>query len=322
MFNAKQKEQFLNTIDKENTYNAYVVVFNKCENIESALEKDIADMTLTEIRNLLDIGSGKSAQSSSNFRSMLSTYVDWCIRNGKSIMTENNVSKISYTSIDKQRSYKSSYVGSDKEMFEVIQGAFPDSDMISTQGITSIRRSIILLFYIGMESKEIMLLKKDDIDYENGIIHSPLYENVIYKADENLLYYLRVCSDLEEIEYSADQRKKPEALCKNEYVYRSRVGKGRPFDYSGTVTNSFIWKRCEELNTGYEEATGIYKKLTPSTISESKRFIDYRAASNKEEFLSNYRVELSIKTTKNERQLYMSILNFKKDYQAWEKAFH
>ena len=90
MFNAKQKEQFLNTIDKENTYNAYVVVFNKCENIESALEKDIADMTLTEIRNLLDIGSGKSAQSSSNFRSMLSTYVDWCIRNGKSVMTENN----------------------------------------------------------------------------------------------------------------------------------------------------------------------------------------------------------------------------------------
>lgn len=322
MFNAKQKDQFLHMIDKENTYNAYVVIFNKCENIEAAFGKDIADMTLTEIRNLLDICSGKSAQSASNFRSMLSTYVDWCIRNGKSVMTENNVSKISSTSIEKQRSYKSAYVGSDKEMFEVIRGAFPDSEMIATQGITSIRRSIILLFYIGMESKEIILLKKDDIDYENGIIHSPVYDNVIYKAGEELLYYLRVCSDLDEIEYSVGQRKKPEALYMNEYVYRSRVGKGRPSDYSGTVSNSFIWKRCEELNIGYAEATGIYKKLTPSTIAESKRFIDYRAASNKEEFLNNYKVELSIKTTKNARQLYMSILTFKKDYQAWEKAFH
>lgn len=319
MYNTKQKEQFLSSLGNENTHNAYLVIFKKSEAIEKSYGKDIADMTLTEVLSLLDVISGKGAQTASSCRSMLSTYTDWCIRNGKSVMSENNVSKISYEAIDKKRSYKTCYVGSEKEFRDIIDIAFPKSD---PRGIVAIRRSIVILYYLGMNMEEIKCLRKNNIDFEGKMIYSPVYDSIAYSADDELLGYLKTCLEIDEIEYENDQKKKAEKICINDYVYRAKVGRYRPIDYDGTVATSFVWKRCDELNERYFESTGIYKKFTPKSLADSRLFIDYRESKDKEDFLNNYKIGLSLRSEKTDRLLYIATLNFKKNYEAWEKAFY
>lgn len=322
MYNAKQKEQFLNSVAKENSYRSYVTTFSKSERFEESFGKDVANMSLDEILILLDMISGKSAQSIANCRSLLSNYVDWCIRNGKSELSENNISKISYKSVDKKQSYRSSYIKSDEELMEMLNSAFPKNVFDFNEDLWSIRQSIVLLIYMGFEKEEIMYLKKQHVDYENGIIQSPIYPDIVYSADPDLLQLLKYCSDMEEIEYDVSGKKRVDRLCVNDYIYRAKVGKSRPIEYDGTVASTYIWKRVDELNEAYYSETGNYKKVTPSSLMDSKKFYEYYLTDDKEGFLDNLKVDLSIRTKKNDRQLYISILNFKRDFEMWEKTFY
>lgn len=322
MFNEKQKQQFLNTVESENTYKSYVSVFNKSEPFEESMNKDVADMTLQNILLLLDVAAGKSAQSIANYRSLLVNYVDWCIREGKSIFGENNISKISYTAVDKQQSFKPCYIGSEKELEDMIATAFPH-DYDYNQEVYEDRESIIWLTYLGFERDEIRFLKKDDIDYENGMIRSPLYNSIVYKVNKHLLEMLKRISETTEIEFSVEGRNpRKEKLCINDYVYRPKVGKYRPIDYDGGVGEGYVWKRCAQLNKAYEETTGIYKNLSIKTLARSKEFIDYFDSGESEEFIDALKVDMQLRESqKNERQIYMAVLNFKRDYAVWKKVF-
>ena len=322
MFNDRQKQQFLTTIDSENSHKSYVTAFNKSESFETSLNKDVADMTLQEIILLLDMTAGKSAQSIANYRSLLANYVDWYIREGKSVFSENNISKISYTVVDKQQSFRPSYVGSEEELKEMIEVAFPH-DYSYNQEIFEDRETIIWLIWLGFERDEIRFLKKNDIDYENGIIKSPLHKDIIYKVEPRILEMLKRISETTEIEFAVEGRNpRVEKLCINDYVYRPKVGKFRPIDYDGTVGEGYAWKRCAQLNTAYEEATGIYKNLTIKTLPKSKWFIDYYNAGETEDFIEAYKTDLRLREpNKNERQIYMAGLNFKRDYEVWKKVF-
>ena len=322
MYNAEQKEQFLNTIVKDNSYRSYESAFNKSERYENLMEKDVADMTLQEVILLLDSIAGKSAQSIANCRSLLSNYVDWCIRNGKSIFTENNFSKFSYTLIDKQQTFRTDYVGSEEELREMIKIAFP-KNYDYNQEIYEMREAILWLTFYGLDCDEIRSLKKTDIDAENLIVKSPLYENIIYKFDKDFIDMLERICEIKEIEYAVNGRSpRTEKLCDNEYVFRPKIGRYRNPNYSGTITKLYVWKRFSQLNEFYENETGIYKKLSVITVRRSKFFIDYFNCGESDQFIDSLKTDIIMRSpSKNERQIYVAILNFKRDYQAWKKAF-
>lgn len=322
MYNPEQKEQFLGTITNDNSHKVFISMFNKAAEIETAFGKDVADMSLSEITLLLDVVSGKGRQSIVSNKSLLSSYVDWCINNGKSISSENNFNKASVENVDKTSSYRVSYLASEEELTEMLNVAFPLVGYEANYDLNTIRRAAILLLFLGMDDHEVANLKKSDVDYENGIIHSPLYSDVFYQPTKELLGYLSRVAETDVIEYVLATRIKPEKLCLNNYMFRAKVGKFRPINYDGVVSETYVWKRVDELNKLYVENSGKYKKVSIATLSASRRFIDYYNAEDKEAYLDAFRTDLEMKTEKNKRQIYMTILNFKKDYETWEKAFH
>ena len=89
MYNAEVKKSFLNTIVNENSYKTYVTIFNKIEEMESTFGKDVCEMSVDEIMTVLDLNTGTRFTNGIQMISMLKSYVDWCIQNGK-IVGENN----------------------------------------------------------------------------------------------------------------------------------------------------------------------------------------------------------------------------------------
>ena len=83
MYNAEVKKSFLNTIVNENSYKTCMTIFNKIEEMESTFGKDICEMSVDEIMTVLDLNTGTRFTNGIQMISILKSYVDWCIQNGK-----------------------------------------------------------------------------------------------------------------------------------------------------------------------------------------------------------------------------------------------
>lgn len=323
MYNDQQKQQFLNQIEKDNSYKRYAMIFKKTEPIEESFGKDIADMSLNEIENLLDRVSGKSMQTIVSTKSMISSYVDWCIRNGKSVSSENNVNKLEATSVNVQQKYRSAYVSGDKEFLEILDTSFPEVGFDFLEVPNAVQKSVCWLFYLGLEKDEAKNLKKSDVDYENRIIHSPLYDGIVYSVDERLLKYIRICVEADSYQTRIiGGRIKNSKLCDTDYVYRPMIGRNVDVSYDKPVQNNYLWRRVNLLNKAYLDTTGIYKKLTITSLADSKRFYDYYMAEDKESYLDALRVDNSLRGMKDSFALYKAKYVFKNDYESWKNAFY
>lgn len=324
MYNAKQKEQFLSTISNENTYKTYITSFNKVEEVETTLGKDVADMSLEEVLTVLDVSSGKSVFSARTHRSLLEKYVDWCIRNGKSVLGENNFSKISSNAIDTSQSFRESHVGSGEEMEEIFKNSLYAEQYFNESEMDDIRELVVRLLYEGMERGEIQALEICHIDFDNHMIHSPLYDCIDYQVSDRILELAKKCYEMTEIGFARGNNSVAKLqLCQNDHIIRPRVSKYRPKDYDGGVSNNFIWKKVNEINTRYAEETGNYKNLTESTVADSKKYYDYYKSGESDEFIDGLKVDIKLrKPKKTDAQLSRDIMGFKNDYQTWKKVFH
>ena len=83
MYNDKMKKDFLNTLANENSYKAYIRIFQGIEDLESTFNKDICEMNTDEILTVFDLKTGAKAGNLIQTMSLLKSYVDWCLQNGK-----------------------------------------------------------------------------------------------------------------------------------------------------------------------------------------------------------------------------------------------
>lgn len=80
MYNDKMKKDFLNTLANENSYKAYIRIFQGIEDLESTFNKDICEMNTDEILTVLDLKTGAKAGNLIQTMSLLKSYVDWCLQ--------------------------------------------------------------------------------------------------------------------------------------------------------------------------------------------------------------------------------------------------
>lgn len=324
MYNAEQKQSFLNTIVNDNSYKSYVRVFNSIEDMEERFEKDICDMSIDEILIVLDFKTGTRVANTEQFMSLIRLYVDWCIQNGKTT-SENNFEKIDAKDIDKTRIYKSRYIKNPEEFENMIKIVFNEGyDYNAT--VDRPKELCVRLCYEGMEDEEIVLLKKTDVDYENGVIHSPIYPDVVYKVSERILYLCKYCSELEEVEYANRSASgwRAEKLCDNVYVLRQRIGSLRGNSTDKPINKVFVSRKVKEFNDAYVETVDIYKNITASKLRESRLFYQIHLSANPDQFIEDtVSNESSIKTPDcNSRNLYERIRQVKNSYRIWENTFY
>lgn len=323
MYNSGQKQSFLNTITNDNSYKSYQKVFKAVEDMEKKFGKDISEMNVDEVLIVLDLKTGTRRTTISQYMSLLRTYVDWCIQNGK-VSGENNFEKIDLNEIDKSRLYRSKYIKNPEEFESMVNLVFAhDFDFNDT--VDNPKELCVRLCYEGMEEEEIVNLKKTDIDYENGIIHSPLYEDIVYKVSDRILALCRYCSEMTEVEYpSLTRAARVESLCDNEFVIRARIGtlRGKPADKP--IQTVVIVRRIKEFSDKYSEISDVYKNVTSSKLRESHMFYLIHCAQNKEQFIKDSVTnEMKLKNPDvKDRNIYEHILRIKSSYEMWKEAFY
>ena len=320
MYNAEMKESFLNTIENENSYKAYIRAFKLTEEIETFLSKDVCEMSVNDIMSLLDLKTGARKVTAIQTMSLLKTYVDWCLQNGK-IVGENNFDKISYEKINQSRAIFEQYVKDEEEFDEMCKSVYKQtSDYI--ESIEKPKELIVRLAFLELSIDEIVVLKKTDIDYENGIIQSPLYP-LQYHATKRILYLCEYCANQKIAAYK--NRDYEEAICDNDYLIRSRASTMRK---DKSEKDPIHIQRCsraiKDFSTRYYEETEIYKKTTPKTLSDNHMLIRIRESSNPTKFIET---EIKSEICKRnpdikEAALKQRIYSIKKLYNTWRDVYY
>lgn len=323
MYNSGQKQSFLNTITNDNSYRSYQKVFKAVEDMEEKFCKDISEMSVDEVLVVLDLKTGTRRTSTEQYMSLLRIYVDWCIQNGK-VSGENNLEKIDSSEIDKTRLYRSKYIKNPEELEEMISAVFK-KDFYFNETVDNPKELCIRLCYEGMEDEEIVKLKKTDVDYDNKVIHSPIYEDVMYKVSDRILWLCKYCSDMTEIEYANISKSgRVERICDNDYVIRARIGTLRGKSANEPIQKTVIIRRVKEFNDKYVEATDVYKSVTSSKLRESHLFYLIHCSANKDRFIKDAVAnEAKIKNPDiSDRNMYEKIRQIKTSYEMWEEAFY
>lgn len=325
MYNAEQKSAFLNTIDNDNSYKAYKKCFNAIEKLEERFGKDISNMSVEELLIVIDACTGTRFSNTNAFISLTKTYVDWCIQSGKTT-SENNFDKINRTDVNKSRVYYIKYLKDKQELEDMIGVVFkPDYDY--NEDIDMQKELIIRLAYEGMHEKEIVLLKKQDVDFENKTLKSPLYDGVFYKVDDRIMELITFCINQETITTEDTRRgiEKKERLCVNDYVIRKRIAAVRKTSGEEKPnTISVAVKVLVNFLQKYSDATDNYKELSFAKIRESRTFHDIYNSGREESFIENeVRTDIEMKNPGiKPRALNDRVTEVKKTYRAWKEAFN
>lgn len=230
MYNSFLKEKYLLTITNRNTQRAVLRVFNNASTLEEQLQKDLCDFTESELIYFLETETGAGMIDSD--KSILRTYVDWCINEGHSINNVNHLQNINSSDIDKRKIFQSKYLMDEQEFDDMLDIVFNQSTYFGDEGIYKPKELTIRLCYLGMEKEEIVQLKKSDVDYKNKIISSPIYTDIEYKASDKILKLCHFCSRQEDVEYPGKYGMRRERLCNNDFILRQRIGtlRGNPED--------------------------------------------------------------------------------------------
>ena len=271
MYNSEQKQNFLNTITNDNSYRSFQRVFKAVQDMEEKFGKDICEMNVDELLTVLDFKTGVRITNTEQTMSLLRTYVDWCIQNGKTT-SENNFDKISSSEVDKTRTCRAKYVKSPAEFEEMLSAVFGmNADYNETTEKPN--ELMVRLCYTGLENDEVVLLEKSNVDYEAKTIKSPLYD-CVYHVSDKILALCRFCAEQDEILLLAKFGMRKEKLCNNKYLLRNRVGALRGKTEDSPLNKIVVSRKVKAFNDAYVESTGNYKAVSGDKLRESKMLYD------------------------------------------------
>lgn len=325
MHNDELKKSYLGTIANDNSYKACLRVFKAVEDMEIRYDKDICEMNVDEILTVLDLKTGTRSTSIIQFMSLLRSYVDWCIQNGK-VVGENNFDKIDFKEIDHTNAIRGKYLKSVEE-FEEICAVVYKRDAFYNETTDVAKELMIRLLFAGMENKEIVLLEKTGVDVENCILQSPVYPEIEYHVSRKVIDLCKYCINQEEVMYSAPSRgseDRMERMADNKYVIRPRISALRGKSEDTPMNEANISRKAKDFFTDYYEATEIYKELTPNRIRESAIMIQIHNSENPDQFINT-----AIKTDIMLRnpgitpyRLNEKLKRIKETYAVWLAAFY
>lgn len=324
MYNAEQKNSFMNTITNDNSYKSYQRVFKTIESMEQKFGKDICDMNVEELLIVMDIKTGTRDNNTIQFMSLLRGYVDWCIQNGKSSTSENNFEKIDASEIDKKKIFQEKYIKNPEEFEEMISVVFK-KDAFYRDDVEMPKELCVRLCYEGMEDEEIVNLKKTDVDFDNNILKSPLYPDIEYLVSDRIMELCRYCIDQTEVSYnSKNGKKRKERLCDNDYVLRQRIGTLRGNPENRPINSVLIIRRVKEFCNAYYEAVEHYKNVTASKLRESRLFYQILMSEDEDKFINEaIKCDILLRDESvNNRQMYERLRQIKTSYAKWKEAFY
>ena len=291
--------------------------------MERNFGKDICEMSVEEILTTLDLNSGTRATSTTQTISLLRKYIDWCLKNGK-IVGENNFEKIDFKNVNNSKAVENSYLKNEEE-FEKMCSVVYKEDAFYNKSVAAQEELIVRLCFAEMSKQEIILIRKDQVDYENKIIHSPLYAGIQYPVSQRILELCEYCTNQKTVlRPRGVRRASEEKLCDNEYLLRARISALRGKDEFAPINDLRVDRSVRTFLKTYYETTEVYKDCTSTKLSESHMLIRIHNSKNPEEFINTV-IQSEIQTKKPNIKVGTfknKIYQIKQLFKVWEKVFY
>lgn len=318
MYNEQQKQEYI----EYDSLNAQCIrfYFERIGEIELLYQKDIADMSVKELVTTLSSLNVRTISSRRHLISIVKGYIEWAIHNRKT-NNDNKIENIKPDDIGSQYAITTQMLKSPEQVEEILNVAYVKG--YSDKENRAVRDKLIYwLLYSGMTIEELELLKKTDIDYEKKTIISPIFENIAYDIDDNIMSLWEKCCKITHIEkihggsYSIANCK----LVESDYLFRPVAGQTveeKSFGKGSIVP--IIYK----IYNIYFEETGNYIKVSPINIKISGIYYKlYLLEKEGTKITSNIIIKyFNITGYKTKKVLLAKVRKYVVDYANWKEGF-
>lgn len=175
MYNEKIKNGYIDYFltasssrDIDKMRRSLVNLFNRLEEQETLFKKDFLQMDRDEIISLLSnfLRGGKDYQATT--MSMLSQYFNWGLKEKLTKLNENVLIGLKISSLDVSSSYANSMVKNEQDLIDCLDTIYYP---LEENMVDNLQRCFLMLAFTGIDTKDILMLKTDDIDLENSLIY-------------------------------------------------------------------------------------------------------------------------------------------------------
>ena len=173
MYNQEIKERFLKSYTaggKERS--GCRAMFESLCDYEETHGKDLSEMAVDEIIDALKSVTIGAYKTAADIQSRIKAYVRWCAQNCQEIKANQNLLDIDIDDIDASEYFKKTiFRNEDDLIFELESVRRFDEGF--TEGI------VLLLAWIGVEQKDVLSIKKHDVDLNNRTITMNSHNKVL-----------------------------------------------------------------------------------------------------------------------------------------------
>jgi hypothetical protein len=313
MYNEEQKNQFINTISFNNDIeksNVIRLFIRLGERAESQLELDFSEMSFDDLKLSLSLLGGKSLNTLSWNIAYLKQYYQRCINTGKTSRYENAMNRIKPEDVNLTHIFKIEMLKNPDQLSYIHSIVYP---MVDEERVENVYQLYQWLLYDGINNKDVVELKNNDVDLENGFVKLKDKKIKLSEWTKLLADYV-----INTEGYVGERGGKTVTIRKADSDYLLTgyfdVKKKRAIQY-GT--------KIRDLNIIYKKETKQYINLTPNSIYESGIF--YRTFEDemqgKEISFEEYAREKIKSTLDNEYNYNYTIKKIESRYQTWKLAF-
>lgn len=307
------KMSVANSKDIDNTRKTYLKSLNDMSKVEADYQVDFCDADYNTLTMMIpDLIMGKHSYRDNTF-SIVKSYIEWCVLNGKSRNSENLLDLISLDEIDLSFSYKKIYVKDFDALCDYCDIVF---NSVSSGTVDIMYRLMVYLLYYGVKKEDLTNIKISDFDKENDCL---LYNNKSISLDDRVVNLINICINTDFFVVGNLNTDTDRKYIKTESGYLiSLISKTR-------IPKNII----QSLNVRITKANNDYKSATKKIIKYTSSNIFYSGMMERvyEKEIQNGKVDTSefeqifIKSNFNNSVKNYRIKGFLTDYNEWKKAW-
>lgn len=197
-YNADIKEEYFNTFQNKATQEITEYAFKKAKNTEELLGKDIFDMNINELGNLIKGLSASTVDSAYNYAFKFQYYIDWASKNG---YRKTNINPLDI--IEDKKEWVKPFVARYKQSIFTREEILDMCEKLANYP----DRAILLGLFEGISGEgysELLNLRTKDLSEKDGKFFATLHNKngeirtiqiseklhyYLHKADEATVYY-------------------------------------------------------------------------------------------------------------------------------------
>lgn len=300
--NEDRKEQFINSLNYIESSRVIIKrLFNRIRDFETVYDKDLAEMSLSELSRTLYEVAGLTRGNTTKTMGHIRQYVTWCMDNGF-LVNKNILTFREYDTIQTER-FRKHMVSSPLNLKQRLGEIYFPPEYKTTHCIP---RTYLWLLFMGLTPEESVKVQSTDVDLEKQVL---VFNNNSYKIFVESLEDFRVCC--QETELIAKVR-----LNLSQFKDKRRKRLDGSLQLLRLQSISTVKKMETKISSVYKEK---YIKTDACNLTSKKVFnsgVMYKA------YLQELEGRLNINEfLKQYLGTDVNVLDFPMHYEIWKRAF-